>query len=124
MSLYVDEDNGDGAVVTFKRTPLEFFDGERVRYMRGWGPLQRSPARRWASSHDMYEPRHWLDHLCRLKRSDGHIVFRAEPYSLGPEDLDDLNLLREDGWRVYIGGYPCHYPLAIPISIEKPERGT
>jgi hypothetical protein len=118
--VYDIEPTGDGFAV--RRVPLAQAGARRLR---GWGHPRRSPAKRWATIYPnggyLVEHRGWLDHLCRLRYRDARTVYRAEPYDLDPSDLDDLALLREDGWRVYIGGAPCHHPTTIVVSIDRAE---
>jgi hypothetical protein len=95
---------------------------EPVRSLPGWGHPRSSPARRWAElgPHGAYMVRHrsWLDHLYRLRFANGTTVYRAEPYWLTEDDLDELGLLREDGWRVELGGAHCHDPSTVVVSIR------
>jgi hypothetical protein len=113
---FAEGDRSDDRTVTLVRVPVPRHE---LRRLHGWGRLDRSPARRWLRPSGQAEHRGWLDHLYRLKRADGHVTFRAEPYRLYEEDLDDLNLLRADGWSVELGGYGCHYPTTIVISIRR-----
>jgi hypothetical protein len=98
------------------REPLAQLQDEAVRSLPGWGHPRSSPARRWAelAPHGAYTVCHrsWLDYLYRLRFAN-----RAEPYWLTEDDLDDLGLLREDGWRVEIGGAHCHHPSTVVVSI-------
>jgi hypothetical protein len=113
---FSDERGHDDQAVTLERVPLP--DG--VRRLAGWGHPRSSPARRWAHMNGgayWIEDRQWLDHLYGLKYPDGRVCFRAEPYWLTDEGLDDLALLRADGWDVTVGGFPCHYPTTVVVTI-------
>jgi hypothetical protein len=123
VSLYeIEAIDGDEFVV--RRIPLARTGARRLH---GWGDPRSSPAQRWAtldSSGTYVEQRGWLDHLYRLRLSDARTVYRAEPYDLDGDDLDDLALLRADGWHVSIGGSPCHHPTTVVVSLERLTKGS
>jgi hypothetical protein len=93
---------------------------EHTKTRRGWGHPRQGPHKPWATIYPngayYVEGRHWLDHLFRVIRNDG-TVFIAEPYDLGRQDLDDLNLLREQGWKVEISGHSIHHPRTVRVQV-------
>jgi hypothetical protein len=84
----------------------------------GWGSWGRSPAKLFAPDGWFTGGgHHWLDHLYRLRKHDGTLLYVAEPYDLDLGDLADFQALETEGWHVAIDGCGVHHPTTLRITI-------
>ena len=107
---------GDDRYIT---TAIEIVGARRLE---GWGNPAKSPAKLFTTFFGeewIIEHRRWLDHLYRVKYSNGGLVFRSEPYWLDQEAFDDFRLLQGAGWRIKVGGPHCHHPSTVVVSISR-----
>lgn len=62
----------------------------------------------------------WAEHRFRVSLPGEPPVYVAEPYRLGPEDLQDLLDLARDGWAVAVSGASQHSPgRTLRISLQR-----